>query len=294
MPNLIAVASETSTRSRITTSVAVMFGGMPMGGVAVSLLATYLPPAEHWRVLFYVGGILPIVIAPLLVYGLPETHSAPAASGSADTQRKGQVLSALFGPGQRLISISLWIAFILTLAQLYILLNWLPTLIENRGLGASLGTTGALMLNVGSIAGAFLVGFMCDKWGVRWPMLFVYAVMILSMLALTQVSGFWSVIVVCSVAGFAVVGAQFALYGLAPQFYPDAVRGASAGAAVAAGRVGSVAGPAVAGILLGMGLTAQQVILTTIPSIAAGGVALLVLTFVGAAYSSRNMAKDSP
>jgi AAHS family 3-hydroxyphenylpropionic acid transporter len=242
-------------------------------------------------VLFYVGGILPILIAPLLIYGLPETRHAPPVSGSADTQRNGRVLSALFGRGQRLISVALWIAFIVTLAQLYILLNWLPTLIENRGL-TGFGTTGALMLNVGSIAGAFLVGYMCDKWGARWPMVFVYAVMILSMLALTQVSGLWSVIIVCAIAGFAVVGAQFALYGLAPQFYPDAVRGASAGAAVAAGRVGSVVGPAAAGILLGTGLTAGEVILTTIPIIAVGGAAVLMLTFVGAGYLARNVTEQ--
>jgi MFS transporter, AAHS family, 3-hydroxyphenylpropionic acid transporter len=296
MPNLIAIASEVSTRSRITTSVAVLFGGLPMGGMSVALLSQYVPDGDGWRILFYVGGVLPVLVAPILLWGLPETRRSahpPAASSPAvaattpaPAGAPGSVLSALFGPGRIAITVSLWVAFVLTLLQLYVLLNWLPSLVAARGMPDA-ASSAALTLNLGSIAGAFLVGRMCDHWGVRWPMLAVYALMAASMYALTQVTSETGVMIVSAVAGFSVIGAQFALYGLAPHFYSEAIRGAGVGAAVAAGRVGSIVGPLIVGLLLGMGLAADQVILATIPNIVIGGLALFVLTFAGAAYLRR-------
>jgi MFS transporter, AAHS family, 3-hydroxyphenylpropionic acid transporter len=295
MPNLIAIASEVSSRGKITTSVAVLFGGLPMGGMSVALLSQYVPAGDGWRILFYVGGVLPVIVAPVLMWGLPETRRLPAAaarepaSGAAESAPPpaGGVLRALFGPGQVAITVSLWLAFILTLLQLYVLLNWLPSLVVARGMEDATASTAALMLNVGSIAGAFLVGRMCDAYGPRWPMVGVYALMALSMWALTQVSSFAGIVVVSAAAGFSVVGAQFALYGLAPHFYPPAIRGAGVGAAVAAGRIGSIIGPTVVGLLLGLGFAAEQVILSTIPNIVIGGVALVSLTYVGAAFLRR-------
>jgi MFS transporter, AAHS family, 3-hydroxyphenylpropionic acid transporter len=295
MPNLIAIASEVSTRSRITTSVAVLFGGLPMGGMSVAFLSQHVPDGDGWRILFYVGGVLPVLVAPILIWGLPETRrsahppvaSSPAAAATSPVPRApGSVLSALFGPGRIAITVSLWVAFILTLLQLYVLLNWLPSLVAARGMPDA-ASSAALTLNLGSIAGAFLVGRMCDQWGVRWPMLAVYALMAASMYALTQVTSVSGVMIVSAVTGFSVVGAQFALYGLAPHFYSEAIRGAGVGAAVAAGRVGSIIGPLIVGLLLGMGLAADQVILSTIPNIVIGGLALFVLTFAGAAYLRR-------
>ena len=50
-------------------------------------------------------------------------------------------------------------------------------------------------------------------------------------------------------AGFALLGANYALYGVAPAYYPNDVRGTGSGASVAVGRVGSIIGPASAGLL---------------------------------------------
>jgi AAHS family 3-hydroxyphenylpropionic acid transporter len=50
-------------------------------------------------------------------------------------------------------------------------------------------------------------------------------------------------------AGFCVLGANYALYGVTTRFYPMNMRGVGAGASVAAGRLGSVVGPMIAGVL---------------------------------------------
>jgi hypothetical protein len=59
-------------------------------------------------------------------------------------------------------------------------------------------------------------------------------------------------------AGFLLMGGQFTLYGLTPPYYPAAVRSTGVGAAVAAGRVGSILGPLAAAELIGGGAAARR------------------------------------
>ncbi len=61
-------------------------------------------------------------------------------------------------------------------------------------------------------------------------------------------------------AGFFLLGANYALYGVAAAYYPQSMLGTGSGASVAMGRVGSIIGPLLAGVLLGGGMTAAGVV----------------------------------
>ncbi|MBE8589971.1 3-(3-hydroxy-phenyl)propionate transporter MhpT, partial [Pseudomonas sp. MAFF 301449] len=65
------------------------------------------------------------------------------------------------------------------------------------------------------------------------------------------------------------------LYASAPPAYPTAVRATGVGAAVAIGRLGSVAGPLAAGQLLAAGAGTAGVLLATSP-----GVVIAALTII--------------
>jgi AAHS family 4-hydroxybenzoate transporter-like MFS transporter len=52
------------------------------------------------------------------------------------------------------------------------------------------------------------------------------------------------------VAGFFVIGCQFCMNALAAGFYPTAVRSTGVGWALGIGRIGSIIGPLVAGLLI--------------------------------------------
>jgi AAHS family 3-hydroxyphenylpropionic acid transporter len=80
-------------------------------------------------------------------------------------------------------------------------------------------------------------------------------------------------------AGFALLGANYALYGVAPAYYPNDVRGTGSGASVAVGRVGSIIGPASAGLMLGAGSTAVDVVQYMVPVAAVAGIAVAALSF---------------
>jgi AAHS family 3-hydroxyphenylpropionic acid transporter len=68
------------------------------------------------------------------------------------------------------------------------------------------------------------------------------------------------------------------LYALSPQFYSTLMRGTGVGAAVAVGRLGSIAGPILIGILLQSGQGPGTVIATMIPGLVIAGISALILT----------------
>ena len=274
MPNLIAVATEISPPSKRAATVTTMFCGMPAGGACVSLLARYGGEMD-WRMLFMIGGVLPLLLLPIILWKLPETK--PAHDPTADRR----YLHALFGEKRAVPTLLLWTVFALTLVVLYLMLNWLPTLVAAKGLTAADGSTASLAFNLTSIVGAVILGYVVDKAGFRWPLLAVYLALAVCLWFLAGASDLGMVLVLSGLTGFLVIGAQYALYALAPVYYAAQVRGAGAGAAVAVGRFGSIAGPLLAGELRAAGATPDQVFMTLVPVVLVAGAAVVLLTYTG-------------
>jgi AAHS family 3-hydroxyphenylpropionic acid transporter len=78
--------------------------------------------------------------------------------------------------------------------------------------------------------------------------------------------------------GVTVTGAQAAIYAFAPLCYNVSVRTTGVGATVAAGRLGTIVGPLMAGTLLGAGGSAASVLIVLIPvTLVSGFFALLIV-----------------
>ena len=279
MPNLIAIATEISSPSRRAATVTMMFCGMPVGGAAVSLLAKFGDGAIDWRTLFAIGGVLPLLIVPIVFFLLPETK--PRHDPDAD---RG-LLKALFGQGRAAPTLLLWLIFILTLIVLYLFLNLLPTLVVAKGMSPADGSTASLVFNLASVPGALLLGAIVDRVGFRWPLAAVFAGLAAALYGLSVTGGLNGVLVLSGAAGFLVIGANYALYALAPVFYAPQVRAAGAGTAVAVGRIGSVIGPLLAGQLRAADYSADQVIMALIPGVVLAAVLVVVLMSVGKPYA---------
>src|SRR4051812_48417584 len=73
LPNMMAVAAEISVPQKRATIAAAMFCGMPLGGGSSALLTQLLPPDFDWRVLFIVGGVFPLLLAPAMHFFMAET-----------------------------------------------------------------------------------------------------------------------------------------------------------------------------------------------------------------------------
>jgi len=276
LPNMMAFAAELSTPARRSSTAALIFCGFPIGGGSVALLTQILPSGFDWRVLFIVGGVLPALLVPALYWWLPETLT-PRVSRAPRVH--APTLSALFGGGRAMPTLLLWLAFLPTLFVLYLILNWLPTLVVAKGFDRAVAPQASLAFNWASAAGALLVGWLVDRVGPRWPLMLSYGALIVALVALGASTDHAAIIALSGVAGFFLLGANYALYGVAPSYYPPAMRGTGSGASVAVGRVGSILGPLAAGFLLQGGSSATDVVQYMAPVAAVAGIAVCLLSF---------------
>jgi MFS transporter, AAHS family, 3-hydroxyphenylpropionic acid transporter len=274
LPNLVSIAAEAAPPQRTSHWVATMFAGMPTGGALAALLST-LGLHGGWSTIFIVGGILPIVVVPLLAFYLPELKPAPATLTDRPSE---SATAALFNPGRRGTTIALWSGFFCALLVLYLLLNWLPSLLVARGLGREQAGSVQIMFNGAGALSSIAVGRAMDGAYRTRITVATFAALILALVALAIVPATFTLVLAAgAVVGAALMPVQAILYGLAPSYYPPIIRGTGVGAAVAAGRLGSVAGPLLAGALIAGGRSGGVVLAGVIPIAAVAGAATIWL-----------------
>jgi AAHS family 3-hydroxyphenylpropionic acid transporter len=281
LPNMMALAAEISTQEKRGSTTTMMFCGMPLGGGSSAWFVSMID-VDEWKVVFLVGGVLPLLLVPLLHFYLPNLRVTAAQA----VERIG-IIQGLFGDGRAIPTILLAIVYFPTLLILYLLLNWLPTLMMANGLPKSLGSQVSLAFNIGGIIGALLLGWILDRFGFRWPATICYVVLIAAMLALSGATEATQAIVFTCLAGIGLLGAQYGLYGVAVSYYPDQVKGLGSGYVVGIGRLGSIVGPMIAGIWLARGETAANVISSMVPYAVCAGVAVFALSFFAFAKERR-------
>jgi AAHS family 3-hydroxyphenylpropionic acid transporter len=274
-PNLIALVSEITPRAHRVTALGLMYCGLPLGGASAAAV-TAAGLSSDWRAVFYVGGIGPIFLVALLVKYLPNSRSALNVSGRPNSGAAQQPsIDGLFGArtGSTLL---LWTSYFFTLLAVYLLLNWLPSLLVANGYSKTQGATCAIVLNIGATVGSILLGRLSDRGYPKSILAATYAGMMASLYALT-IAGGNALFLAAFFAGFFVIGGQLVLYAIAPTLYPDTFRGTGVGAAVAVGRLGSVAGPLLAGALLIRGFGPNAIPIVATPGLLIALTAILML-----------------
>lgn len=179
MPNMMAVAAEISAPGRRAFTTAAIFCGMPLGGGLSALLTQLLPAGFDWRTLFLIGGGLPLLLVPLLHYFLPET--LPAGTRQTARASRTPLREVLFGQGRAVPSVLLWCIFLPTLVALYLILNWLPTLVEAKGFSKAVAPQASITFNFASVIGALVIGWLVDRFGGRWVLSFAYGCVIVGL-----------------------------------------------------------------------------------------------------------------
>ncbi|MBS0332945.1 MAG: 3-(3-hydroxy-phenyl)propionate transporter MhpT [Proteobacteria bacterium] len=275
-PNLIALAAEASNPGRRATAVGLMFAGQPVGGSCLGLItAAALGPGD-WHSIFLLGGGLPIVLLPLLALFLPESSAFRAAAG----KRSGEAPSpawALFAEGRSTASLLLWTSYLFTQFIVYLINNWLPTLMVAKGFTPPQAGLISAIENFGAAVGCVILAAIADRNRTRGVILVSYVAIALGLAALGAAHGFAPVTAAAVVVGFFAIGGQLVLYAMAPRYYPTLARATGVGAAVSVGRVGGITGPLAAGKLMALGVAPAGVLLAATPAAALAGVAALLL-----------------
>jgi AAHS family 3-hydroxyphenylpropionic acid transporter len=273
LPNLIALSSEVAGPRLRGTAVSLMYCGVPLGAaLAASIGIAQL--AGGWQVVFYVGGVVPLLIVPLLGLYLPES----AAFRSVREAAPIGVVSGLFRNGAALPTAMIWVSYFFTLMVVYILINWLPSLLIGQGFSGAQASWVMLALQFGAAAGTLLLGWVMDRLPAWALSALIYLGILASLTALGMVSQLQSMMVAGFVAGFFATGGQCVLYALAPQFYRPSIRATGVGSAVAIGRMGAMSGPLVAGKMLALGTGTTGVMMASAPGIVMAALAVFYLS----------------
>ena len=319
MPNVIAMTSEYFPQRVRTTAVTLMFTGFPIGAVLGGLAGGRLIEAFGWQSIFYIGGLAPLALLPVVMLFLPESvrflvakNKSPerirqivgrlGAGPDADVGAlrveeeqalKGLPIRHLFTGGRGVGTLLLWAIFFVNLLVLYFLINWLPTVMTSAGMPLDRAIVAVAMLNLGGVVGGFVLARFIDRFGpfTVLAVSYVAAAVVVALIGQSTHS-VGLALSATFVAGFFVIGAQFAANALAAQFYPTSIRSTGVGWALGIGRVGSIVGPLIGGLMISAGLAIAQLLLFSgLPALIAAA-AVVVLAYLatrqGAAGSARS------
>lgn len=264
LPLLIAMSSEAADPSIRNTAVSLTYCGVPLGGAIAAVLGM-IEFDSGWRVIFYIGGLAPLAVAFLLFFLLHESTSF--SRQEAVPAQRDRRISGLFSDHVLQSTLLLWLACFFTLTVLYMLLNWLPSLLIGQGYSRFQSGVIQILFNVGGAFGSIMSGRLADRDRPLLAVAIVYSGMLLSLAGLGLSGNFTLMLAAGFAAGYCAVGAQALLYARAPALYATAVRATGVGASVSIGRLGAMAGPLVAGQVLAAGAGAAGVMLSAAPGL---------------------------
>jgi AAHS family 4-hydroxybenzoate transporter-like MFS transporter len=308
MPNIIALTSEYAPARLRAMLISIMFCGFPLGSTLGGLISTQLIAASGWPSVFVVGGLLPLFLLAVLWVVLPESvrflvlqgapperirkilsqldpsnTPAPGSSyGLHEIQPRGFPAIKLFQDGRAQTTLLLWIAFFMNLLVMYFLVNWLPSLLRASGLSLQVAIMSTAVLNLGGVVGALVLGRMIDRMTppVVLGSAYLASAVFIGLVALHS-DNMWVLMPATFMTGFGVVGAQIGMNALAAGTYPTAIRATGVGWALGVGRIGSIIGPVLGGVLLGMGWSASSLVLTAALPIVLASLAVFALRWYG-------------
>ncbi|GLY69532.1 MFS transporter [Amycolatopsis taiwanensis] len=251
MPTALAVMSETLPARHRASSSTITMTGYHVGAVATSVLA--LAFGTNWDALYYVGGVVGLVLAGVIWLRLPESAAFLAAKANVQAERRSP--RDVLTPRYRRISIAVWVGSFMGLLLVYGLNTWLPQLMRTAGYAMSTSVTLLLVLNTGAIIGLLVAGFVADRRGIKPTVLawFGIAAVFLALLSMKISSSLLLNLVVLA-TGIFVFSSQVLIFGYVAHTFPPQVRGTALGLTSGIGRLGAIVGPFVTGALVTAGI----------------------------------------
>lgn len=303
MPNTIALTAEYAPHRIRTTLITVMFTGFPVGNVAAGVVS--VPLIEHfgWQGVFYCGGLAPLVLLPFAAL-LPESvrflvkrrrdsgriaallsriARDPALRPDAsfmlpEKDLEGVPVKHLFRDGRAAGTLLLWVAFFMNLLIIYFFVSWLPLLLGQVGLSAEHSIWTAALFNSGGAIGGVIVGVLTDRDEPYKLIVASFAGAALFITAVALAGGSLPLLVVTIfLTGGAVVGGQNGINALAARVYPTDMRSTGVSWGLGVGRIGSIIGPYVGGVLIALKWSPRELFfVAAVPAVIAAAAMILM------------------
>ncbi|SAK90946.1 MFS transporter [Caballeronia ptereochthonis] len=278
MPNAITLTAEFSPDRRRGTLLTLMFCGFSLGSALGGVVTAYLIAEFGWRGVLAIGGLLPLMLVPVLWVALPESvrflalrngndariaailmRVARDRAGSdrryfaAEDRASSSPVARLFDPRYRQGTLLLWLAFFMSLLLLYMLINWLPILGARAGLSLKQASVFAGLLQGGGVLGAIVLGVLIDRFDAYKVVGAAYLVGAAAVASLAATGSASWLAVGIFVTGFCVSGSQVCANVIASAFYPTSSRATGVAWALGVGRIGAITGSFGGAVLLSAG-----------------------------------------
>ena len=292
MPNTSTLVSEFAPKKRRSHLVTSAYCGFAAGGALGGLASEHLIELFGWRSVFIAGGVLPLILAVVLLLCLPESIRFMIIAGKAkekivkavnalvpgiaDTnsqftnsesgvQKLGDSnaktgISGLFDARYRLGTFMIWISVFMGLLTMYLLGNWLPLIAHSEGFTLSQAAIIGAMLQLGGVFGNFTMGMKMDRWEKNTVVSLTMAggavmCLVIALMGHTAVS----LGVLIFIMGYFTNSVNTGCFALATAFYPTQMRATGVSWASGIGRLGAIFGAGFGAVIMGQNWSMSQI-----------------------------------
>lgn len=287
MPNIGTLVSEYAPERQRSFLITVIFCGFTFGAAAGGFSASWLIPRFGWHSLMALGGILPLLFAPLLIWLLPESvrflvvKRASAARIRAILQRlyPGQIadnaeftllaqpvnanaMRLVLSRHYRLGSLMLWLVYFMGLFLVYILGSWLPTLVKEVGLTVSQAAVMTAIYQAGGTVGSLFAGWLMDRINPHRALGLIYAIGGLFTMAMGYAAASFALLCLLAfVSGACLNGANTGMNALSARYYPTQARATGSSWMHGVGRMGAILSAFAGAEMMALNLSFENVFL---------------------------------
>lgn len=320
MPNAVTLMSEYAPARRRAVLVNTMFCGFPLGSAAGGFFAAAIIPHYGWHSVLVFGGVVPLVLAAVLVVMLPESIRymvvrrypadqirkvlARVTGARLDDVREFTIhegaapapsaIGTVLAPRYRLGSAMLWLTYFMGLVIFYLLTSWMPTLMKDAGFTLQRASLLTALFPLGGGIGTIVAGWFMDRFNPNKVIAITYALTgVLIYTVGHGASGDQLVLgLLIFLAGTAMNGAQSSMPTLAASYYPTQGRATGVAWMLGIGRFGGITGALLGAELLRLHLGFDMIFtLLALPAFVAAA-ALVVKQTAGRAPATDDAANS--
>jgi len=308
LPNLFALGSEYSPARRRAMTVMIISCGISLGSALGGVTAGALLKSRGWPIVFEIGGAMPLLLALVMLVGLPESISfqairdvsrakfaglmakvCPQLTFAPDTRfvvteqrAPGLTVKHLFAHGRAVATLLIWVVYFMCLLEIYFFASWLPTLLHKSGISLEMSVYATSALQIAGAIASLTLGIVLERFNPGRVLALLYLLGTAAIFGIgASLGNPVALVIATALAGAGIVGGQACTHAIASRIYPTAMRSTGIGWGLGIGRIGSVIGPLIGGTLLTLNWSSEHMLYAgAVPALlAALAAAGLSLTF---------------
>jgi len=299
MPATVSITGDYLPDRYRATIIMIVFTGAPLGGFLGGQLVAQLLPLYGWTSIFYTGGILPLVLIPVVLLWLPESPRfllkqgrltprtrrllqqlgiEPAEPDYAVDIATGNPVAGLFRDGLAPVTVLVWTLYFANLISMYLIGYWMPTVLHMSGLSPADAVFAASLRDAGPLLSIFLLAPLSHRFSPQSVLAVSLAAGIAAIAAVGLVDlPYLPLLATIFLIGCCTTGSMTVINGMTAALYPARVRNTGMGWALGVGRLGGIGGPLLGGLLLGLGWPPRQIFLFACVTALVGAICVVLL-----------------